>query len=56
MAYSERAYFDGDHCAHCAARDEFMRLARIRVSAIVRLTRVDGATRDYAVKKSWTTF
>ena len=28
--YSERAYFDGDHCAHCAARDEFMRLARIR--------------------------
>lgn len=34
MPYSERAYFDGDHCAHCAARDEFMRLARIRVSAI----------------------
>lgn len=28
--YSERAYFEGDHCAHCAARDEFMRLARIK--------------------------
>jgi len=27
--YSERAYFDGDHCAHCAARDEFQRLKRI---------------------------
>ena len=30
MPYSERAYFEGDHCAHCAARDEFMRLKRIR--------------------------
>lgn len=29
MSYSERAYFDGDHCAHCAARDEFERLRRI---------------------------
>lgn len=26
-AYSERAYFDGDHCAHCAAREESERLA-----------------------------
>ncbi len=28
-SYSERAYFDGDHCAHCAARDEVNRLAWI---------------------------
>lgn len=28
--YSERAYFDGDHCQHCATRDEHLRLARIR--------------------------
>jgi hypothetical protein len=27
--YAEKAYFSGDHCAHCAARDEFQRLARI---------------------------
>lgn len=39
MPYSERAYFDGDHCAHCAARDEFMRLARIRVLTIRALDR-----------------
>jgi len=25
-SYSEMAYFDGNHCAHCAARDEFNRL------------------------------
>lgn len=25
---AERAYFDGDHCAHIAARDEHTRLAR----------------------------
>ncbi len=30
MIYSEAAYFDGDHCSHCATRDEFIRLARIR--------------------------
>lgn len=29
MPYAERAYFDGDHCAHCAARDEFERLRMI---------------------------
>jgi hypothetical protein len=28
--YSERAYFDGDHCHHCATRDEHKRLERIR--------------------------
>lgn len=27
--YSEAAYFDGDHCHHCATRDEFQRLRRI---------------------------
>lgn len=33
MPYSERAYFDGDHCQHCAARDEHVRLQRIRDDA-----------------------
>lgn len=28
--YSERAYFDGDHCQHCADRDEHARLDRYR--------------------------
>lgn len=27
--YSERAYFDGDHCQHCATRDAHKRLERI---------------------------
>ena len=26
MSYAERAYFEGDHCHHCAARDEVLRL------------------------------
>jgi len=30
MIYSEAAYFDGNHCAHCAARDEYNRLERKR--------------------------
>lgn len=30
MSYSERAYFEGDHCHHCAARDEHLRIKRIR--------------------------
>lgn len=29
MSYAESAYFDGNYCAHCAARDEFNRLAAI---------------------------
>lgn len=29
MSYSERAYFDGDHCQHVADRDEARRLKRI---------------------------
>jgi hypothetical protein len=28
--YGERAYFGGDHCQHCADRDEQLRLKRIR--------------------------
>ena len=33
MPYSELAYFEGNHCAHCAARDESLRLANIRKRA-----------------------
>lgn len=33
MLYSEAAYFDGNHCAHCAARDEHNRLERKRTEA-----------------------
>lgn len=40
--YSEMAYFDGNHCAHCAAREEHMRLQRIRVQAIRALDRRTG--------------
>lgn len=29
MPYSERAYFEGDHCQHCADRNEHLRQARI---------------------------
>jgi|GEM_PF-4224189 len=29
MSAAERAFFDGDHCHHVAARDEDERLARI---------------------------
>lgn len=32
-SYSEAAYFEGNHCAHCAARDDFLRLQRIRDEA-----------------------
>lgn len=28
--YSEAAYFDGNHCAHVAAREEHLRLEGIR--------------------------
>jgi hypothetical protein len=33
MSYSERAYFEGDACHHCAARDEHLRLVRLRKAA-----------------------
>lgn len=45
-SYSEAAFFDGNHCHHCAARDEFMRLARIAAEArraLNRRLRTDGA-------------
>lgn len=32
--YAERAYFDSDHCQHCADREEFLRLQHIRSNAI----------------------
>jgi hypothetical protein len=28
MIYAEAAYFEGNHCAHCATRDEHLRLKR----------------------------
>lgn len=31
--YSEAAYFDGNHCAHCASRDDHNRLQRIAATA-----------------------
>lgn len=34
MNYAERAYFEGDHCHHCAARAEALRLAGIREAAL----------------------
>jgi len=33
MSYSERAYFEGDHCAHIATRDERDRLRHISARA-----------------------
>ena len=30
MSYSERAYFENDHCQHCAAREDYLRIARAR--------------------------
>jgi hypothetical protein len=35
--YSERAFFDGDACQHCADRDEHQRLARVRRQSEVSL-------------------
>ena len=42
MSYAERAYFEGDHCHHCAERDEWLRLERKRVEAIRALDRRGG--------------
>lgn len=33
MPYSERAYFEGDHCQHCASWEEHLRLERYRRQA-----------------------
>lgn len=43
MSYAERAFFDGDHCQHCADRDEHLRLQRI--AALYRKVH-DRARRD----------
>lgn len=40
--YSEMAYFDGNHCQHVAAREEHLRLQRIRTQAIKALDRRTG--------------
>lgn len=37
MLYAEAAYFDGDHCQHCADRDE--NLHRERIEARARVAR-----------------
>jgi len=37
--YSEMAYFEGNHCQHVAAREERLRLQRIRAQAIKALDR-----------------
>lgn len=42
MPYSERAYFEGDHCAHCGTWEEVNRLARIRTQTIKALDRRNG--------------
>ncbi|WLJ71181.1 hypothetical protein [Sphingomonas phage Carli] len=44
MPYSERAYFEGDHCQHVAARDEAMRLERIAKAARSALRSVERRT------------
>ncbi len=43
MIYAERAYFDGDHCAHIAARDDYLRLRRIDNICRDAWARVDAA-------------
>lgn len=42
MLYSEAAYFDGNHCAHCATRDEHIRIERKRTEARRALDRRMG--------------
>ena len=39
MIYSEASYFDGNHCQHCADRDEAMRLERIERKAKALIAR-----------------
>ena len=39
MLYAEAAYFDGDHCAHVAAREEHLRLRRITTEGRKAATR-----------------
>lgn len=42
MLYSEAAYFDGNHCQHCADRDDFLRRERIRKDARAAIDRRRG--------------
>lgn len=39
MPYSEAAYFDGNHCHHCAAWEDHKRLVRIAKRAKERRLR-----------------
>lgn len=39
MIYAERAYFDGDHCQHCADREEFLRLQHKHHQSIIAYRR-----------------
>lgn len=32
MTYAEASFFDRNHCQHCAARDEAIRLQRIKLN------------------------
>jgi hypothetical protein len=57
--YAERAYFDGDHCQHCADRDEHLRLERIAATyrKAVDRARRDRRDRDQVLRhriKTWT--
>ena len=53
MIYAERAYFDGDHCQHVAAREEHYRLLRIRLNAIRLITeRRKGGRFSFIFKKA----
>jgi hypothetical protein len=38
MPYSERAYFNNDHCHHCAAWVDYQRVKNIRARLPGRLT------------------
>ena len=44
VTYAEAAYFDGNQCAHCAARDEANRLARIQAQGRRYVERRTGCT------------
>ena len=46
MQYGERAFFDNDHCAHCAAYAERNRLAGIDRRARMGFARARRAYRD----------
>lgn len=39
MIYSEASYFNGNHCQHCADRDEHKRLKALEPKRLPRLRR-----------------